>query len=358
MAVFRAIIFYSLILFSVIVFGQEQQQHVFSIYFKVNSDLVSAEAMQKIRSEILEIGTSNIREIKIRGHADSDAADTFNIHLSKKRAASTKNYLTLQGVPLSIITIEALGETEPISEIKSLNRRAEITLVYDYLFHTQNQADKKYVVKGRVVNFNSGRTLATNFVIEDQKLNIFQSTKADGLFMLSVTPNRNIAITFSKENFLSQTLLVDKGLFKNLKNDTLYLEVKLKPIVVVEKIVFENIFFFSDSDSLKPESQAGLLKLFDLLNADKTLCVEIQGHMSCPISRPMNFYQKRYNHELSHKRARTVYRYLLKKGIPGNQLTFKGMGNSNMIFPEPQNEKEADKNKRVEVWKLKIVEKE
>ena len=85
--------------------------------------------------------------------------------------------------------------------------------------------------------------------------------------------------------------------------------------------------------------------------------VEIQGHMNCPRSRPLNIYQKRYNHELSHKRAKTIYRYLINGGIPVDQLTFKGMSNSNMIYPEPKNEQEADKNKRVEVWKLRVVEK-
>jgi outer membrane protein OmpA-like peptidoglycan-associated protein len=69
----------------------------------------------------------------------------------------------------------------------------------------------------------------------------------------------------------------------------------------------------------------------------------------------MSIYQKRYNHELSHKRARAIYRYLIVRGIPAGQLTFKGMSNFNMIYPEPKNEKEADKNKRVEVWKLKLV---
>ena len=142
-----------------------------------------------------------------------------------------------------------------------------------------------------------------------------------------------------------------------IKGDTIFIEVKLKPIEVVEKIVFDHIFFYSDSDSLKPESRPELQKLTALLRNDKELYVEIQGHMNCPLSRPMNVYQKRYNHELSHKRARAIYKYLINNGIPASQLTFKGMSNTNMIYPEPKNEQEADKNKRVEVWKLRVVTK-
>ncbi|MFM9943711.1 MAG: OmpA family protein, partial [Bacteroidia bacterium] len=124
---------------------------------------------------------------------------------------------------------------------------------------------------------------------------------------------------------------------------------------VLKKIVFHHIFFYSDSDSLKPESKPDLDKLKSILKADKQLFIEIQGHMSCPLSKPLSFLQKRYNHELSYKRARAIYTYLLKQGIPAGQLSFKGMSNFNMIYPEPKNEQEADKNKRVEVWKLRVV---
>lgn len=344
------------LLFSVSLFSQDQQQHVFNIYFKTNADAISSESMAIIRQQLLDIGTRNIREIKIKGHADSDANDSFNIDLSNRRASNTLTYFITQGVPETMISKEAFGESEPVSELKSLNRRVEITVVYDYINIGNDLAGRKFFIKGLVTNFNTGRTLAAGYVIEDQKLTVFQSTKADGKFFLPAKPGRNVSLTFSKDGFLNTTLVINDSYFKSVKGDTIYIEAKLKPIEVVEKIVFDNIFFYSDSDSLKPESKPDLDKLMNILRADKSLFVEIQGHMNCPLSRPMNIYQKRYNHELSHKRARTIYRYLVNHGIPARQLTFKGMSNFNMIFPEPKNEKEADKNKRVEVWKLKVIE--
>lgn len=337
-------------------FSQDQQQHVFNIYFKTNADAISSESMATIRQQLLDIGTRNIREIKIKGHADSDANDSFNINLSNRRATNALEYFITQGVPETMISKEAFGESEPVSELKFLNRRVEITVVYEYINIGNDIAGRKFFIKGIATNFNNGRTLATGYVIEDRKLNVFQWTKADGKFFFPANRGNNISITFSKEGFLSSTLIINDSYFKSAKGDTIYLEVRLKPIEVVEKIVFDNIFFYSDSDSLKPESKPDLDKLMNILKADKSLFVEIQGHMSCPLSRPQNFRQKRYNHELSYKRARTIYRYLVHRGIPAGQLTFKGMSNFNMIFPEPKNEKEADKNKRVEVWKLKVIE--
>jgi len=344
-----------LLLLPLCLFSQAQHHHTFSIYFKTNIDNISQQSMAIIRQQLLEIGTSNIREIKIKGHADSDANDSFNINLSDRRASNCMKYLMLQGVPQANISMEAYGETEPTSEKKSENRRVEITIGYDYINVSADKNGKKFFIKGIVLNNDNGRSLACSFVIEDNKLNVFQNTKADGKFFLPAKPNKNVSITFSKEGFLNNTFIIDNSYFLNLKGDTIRITVKLKPIEVVEKIVFENIFFYSDSDSLKPASKPDLDKLYNILNADKALFVEIQGHMSCPLSRPMSIDQKRYNHELSHKRARAIYRYLVGRGIPAGQLTFKGMSNFNMIYPEPKNEIEADKNKRVEVWKLKLL---
>jgi len=352
---FSFLLFLNLV--TTISFAQEFQQHVFNIYFKTNQDAVTSESQTAIRQQLLAIGSANIREIKIMGHADSDATDSFNINLSNRRASNTYHYLILQGVPETILAKEAFGESDPVSELKQLNRRVEITVIYDYANAMADLKGKKFYIKGIVKNFNTNLTLPCGYVIEDQKLNIFQSTRPDGRFYLPAKPGKNVSLTFSKLGFLNETVIITDKYFMGIKGDTIFIEVKLKPIEVVEKIVFDHIFFYSDSDSLKPESRPELQKLTALLRNDKELYVEIQGHMNCPLSRPMNVYQKRYNHELSHKRARAIYKYLINNGIPASQLTFKGMSNTNMIYPEPKNEQEADKNKRVEVWKLKVVTK-
>ncbi|MFM9944329.1 MAG: OmpA family protein, partial [Bacteroidia bacterium] len=223
--------FFTLFIFLFFINGliaQDQQQHVFNIYFKTNADAVHSESMVLIRQQLLDIGSRNIREIKLKGHADSDANDSFNINLSTRRVVNCLRYLVSQGVPETMISKEAYGESEPISELKSLNRRVEIVIVYDY--GNSDFAGKNFFVKGLVTNFNTGRTLAAGYVIEDQKLIVFRSTKADGKFGLSARPGRNISLTYSKEGFLNSTLLINDSYFKKAKGDTIYLEVKLKPI--------------------------------------------------------------------------------------------------------------------------------
>ena len=57
--------------------------------------------------------------------------------------------------------------------------------------------------------------------------------------------------------------------------------------------------------------------------------------------------------ELSAARARLIYEILIDKGIPAERMFWKGMGNTEMIFPNAGIEEEKRKNMRVEILILK-----
>lgn len=70
-------------------------------------------------------------EVRIVGHTDASGNDAINNPLSVDRAASTRNYLTSQGVSGARIQIEGRGAREPIATNdtpagRALNRRVEI----------------------------------------------------------------------------------------------------------------------------------------------------------------------------------------------------------------------------------------
>lgn len=52
---------------------------------------------------------------------------------------------------------------------------------------------------------------------------------------------------------------------------------------------------------------------------------------------------------LSAQRVRLVYEMLIDNGIPPARLSYKGMGNAEMLFPELNSNEERVKNMRVEV---------
>lgn len=70
-------------------------------------------------------------EVRIVGHTDSTGSDAINNPLSFERASSTRNYLGSRGVDTRRITVDGMGERQPIAtndtaEGRARNRRVEI----------------------------------------------------------------------------------------------------------------------------------------------------------------------------------------------------------------------------------------
>lgn len=72
-------------------------------------------------------------EIRIEGHTDSDGSDSYNLRLSKQRAAAVYDYIVSKGIDASRLSSEGYGETQPIdtnrtSAGKANNRRVEFVI--------------------------------------------------------------------------------------------------------------------------------------------------------------------------------------------------------------------------------------
>ena len=340
------------------IFAQSYDQKTVSVYFPSNGDKLSSEAKRLIRQAFLEIQPKIVKEIYIEGHTDSDASLSYNIGLSTRRATHTQDYMISQGVKPEIIKIGAFGESQPISTDKQKNRRVLVTIVYeDETFPPQiaevKSGEAKFI-KIETFNANTKKRLPCDYVIERQNKNTFSRTNSNATVIFDRKKYPTLHITFSKSGYLNKGLVVEpKDVWHT--GDTLKLEVHLKPVAVVQKLRYDHIYFYTDTDDFKPEAMKELEKLVEMLTSDPDLYIEIQGHMNFSKSRQANILQRIYNHDLSHKRAKAVYRYLISRGIDKKRLTYKGLSNYRMIYPNPTNNHEADQNKRVEVWTLQLL---
>ena len=100
--------------------------------------------------------------------------------------------------------------------------------------------------------------------------------------------------------------------------DTL-LRVDFEMIPFDEAVVLENIFYDFDSASLRPESEAELEKLVDLMNEFPEVMVELSAHTDRKGS-------DEYNEDLSRRRAESVVTYLVNRGIDKGRLSATGYG--------------------------------
>jgi outer membrane protein OmpA-like peptidoglycan-associated protein len=117
---------------------------------------------------------------------------------------------------------------------------------------------------------------------------------------------------------------------------------------VGEKIALDGILFYPDQDVIMDQSKEVLEQLVSLLNAHRSLKFKIMGHICCgdPERPGMDVINTRTGQQdLSYARARSVYLYLLKKGIDRKRMRFMGMA---YRFPTGQGD-EFDRRVEIEI---------
>jgi len=121
----------------------------------------------------------------------------------------------------------------------------------------------------------------------------------------------------------------------------IYKDVVMKKSVVGDKMTLDNVTFDFDSFVLDDWSNKQLALWVEYMKVNKSLCFEIGGHTDC-------IGDSIYNMELSIKRAKAIYDYILKKGVSKDRLVYKGYGNS---LPVLSNTSEIGRsvNRRTEI---------
>ncbi len=119
---------------------------------------------------------------------------------------------------------------------------------------------------------------------------------------------------------------------------------KLTKVNIGEKLTLHNINFEENSSKLLNSSMASLGNLVSFMQHNKTVTIEVQGHVNAP-----NMKNSKDVKEVSESRAKSVYLYLIKHKIKTTRLVYKGYGNKEMIYPKPANETQELANRRVDI---------
>ena len=109
----------------------------------------------------------------------------------------------------------------------------------------------------------------------------------------------------------------------------------------IEKVKLENVFYATASFELDSRSNSELNKVADFLNDNPTVKISVEGHTD-------NEGSKEGNTKLSKNRAKSVYQYLIEKGIDKSRLSIKGFGSSQPVA-DNETEEGRKKNRRIEV---------
>jgi outer membrane protein OmpA-like peptidoglycan-associated protein len=323
----------------------------FYIFFDSDSYEVSPEQQKRLTDKILQIGGTNIKEIYVEGHTDTFATAQYNQVLSANRAQATAMVLEHIGVPQRFIKMESFGESQIISPDQKENRRAKVYFVYETDHRSTLNPPKFIVIKTIDKKTKKPINASIGFSYTGQDMR-FSTTGTSGISATFAMLGTELQISATAVNYLSAYYTVPLADVDKPK-DTLVYTLELVKVKITGSFTFNNIYFFTDSDEIRPESSPELLKVLAILQHNTDAFIEIQGHMNYPLDRPMNSIQSQYNKELSFKRAKAINDYLVKNGIEQQRLTYVGMSNTRMKFKFPSNTAQEDQNKRVEVYTLK-----
>lgn len=108
-----------------------------NIYFDLNKWEVKPEAANVLNVLVDLLKKYNEMEIQLGAHTDSRSSETFNLTLSKRRAAATLEYLVENGIERKRLKSKGFGESVPLikcgnnctEDEHSINRRCEFIIL-------------------------------------------------------------------------------------------------------------------------------------------------------------------------------------------------------------------------------------
>ncbi|UPQ80391.1 OmpA family protein [Flavobacterium azooxidireducens] len=173
-----------------------------------------------------------------------------------------------------------------------------------------------------VSDAKTGKALANAKVaIVDEKKNVIatETTGANGEVAYYVECNKTYTIQATKDGYESNTFPVAAS-----KGESRKVEASLNPIedIVTDKeVVLKSIFFEFNKSNITQEGAFELDKLVQVLQNNKNMVILVKAHTD-------NRGSDSYNLRLSDARAKSTVQYILSKGISKDQISGKGMGES------------------------------
>ncbi len=220
--------------------------------------------------------------------------------------------------------------------------------IYAIDLYKEARPEKVFLVKGQLVDDNG-------YSIGDAKLEV-KNTRTEEVsegVVDSETGQYAVAVTAKNEHddFLMVVKKEDYSFTSTLIEPTeetfekpIEVNFEVKPIETGKSVPINDIYYATASYEINSKSYAVLDEFAEFLKSNPSVKVEIRGHTD-------NIGSAQTNITLSNRRAQAVYDYLLSKGVPKANVSYKGYG-PNMPIADNKTEAGRAKNRRTEFYIL------
>ncbi len=150
------------------------------------------------------------------------------------------------------------------------------------------------------------------------------SVDLNRLYYFDIDTGWTYYLTAKKEGFFNgYARLKTSGI---RESDTIHIDLELERFAVDKTFTLQNLYYEFNKADVKPESAKALRDLLNLLVDNPKIVVELGSHTDSKGT-------PEYNRTLSQKRAETVVKFLIKKGVDPKRVVAKGYGETQPIAP-------------------------
>lgn len=187
----------------------------------------------------------------------------------------------------------------------------------------------------------TGAPVQASLAIEGMVFDSIVEAKGKSHYELKMETFRNLRISCLRKGYMFLSERVKASGDAEVK-----VNFKLTPIAPGAKVVLDDIRFVGNDSKVMRNSQGSLYMLLHFMEENPAAKIEIQGHVNGPaVSKKLTPELV----ELSTERAQTVFNFLVVNDVEPSRLSYIGLGNSEMLYPNPKSKAESDANRRVEV---------
>ena len=203
------------------------------------------------------------------------------------------------------------------------------------------------------LGLNRANTILNALPIADKSSIIVVSKGEEFKQKADLALNRKVEIEYEVNKIVLESIptkeieIVEKPFVEEVVLDEYPTELQKRIInsKVGDKILLNNLNFYVRTAEFYPESVPFLEDLYEVLEKNPKIKIEIQGHICCTPGRDIE--------EFSLRRCIAVYDFLVDYGISSDRMTYVGFDATQPLFPIPEkNEEERKANRRVEIMIL------
>lgn len=191
---------------------------------------------------------------------------------------------------------------------------------YSFPLYEEARPEKVLFIKGTVKNEASDEPIYASIEIKNIETKEVTEIPVDnetGEYVAVMRFESDYVMTVKKPNYVYENQYFSKE--DTTLDEPTTVEVNIKPVEVGKSYKMNDVYYESNSDALTASSKKILDEFTVFLNENPNIKVSIEGHTD-------DIGYDQANLILSKNRAKSVYNYLLQKGISSTRLAYQGYG--------------------------------